>query len=105
MAKKAIIRCCASCEWIFRTPSVFNCEDGTVLENACPKCGFGHYPAVFVHGRRCYRLERTQEPYIQREIQKRHFQLQAEVRESNRDLDKGKRPTLRSYTGKGKKSA
>lgn len=61
MSQRAVLRVCASCEWVFRSPSA---NDG------CPECGFGHYGARYVYGDKAYQYERTQEPWIQKQILK-----------------------------------
>jgi hypothetical protein len=53
--RDAIVRCCASCEWIFRRTEPHGVE--------CPKCGFASYGARFVHGPKCYAFEQTQQRY------------------------------------------
>ena len=54
--KKVKLRVCASCEWVFR-----NAEN-------CPKCGFAYYSARHVYGNKCYRFEKTQEPWINKKV-------------------------------------
>ena len=51
---KPILRCCASCEWIF------------VNHTDCPKCGFGSYTAHYVYGKLAYKYAKTQEPYLEK---------------------------------------
>lgn len=58
MKKLAILRVCASCEWVFRLPA----PDG------CPKCQFGHYGARYVYGNRAYRYEKTQKPWYDKKM-------------------------------------
>ena len=66
--KDAILRACASCEWIFlRTES-----------ESCPKCGFAHYGARYLYGDKAYRFAKTQEPWLNRKINdyRCHFLLE-----------------------------
>lgn len=67
---KAKLRCCASCEWIFIA--------GTP-DTGCPKCGFGHYSARYVHGQRAYRYARTQKPWFDRKMSATAVKLQREI--------------------------
>ena len=52
----AKLRVCASCEWVFEN------------KLSCPKCGFGHYGARYVYGNKCYRLKKTQTPWIDKKV-------------------------------------
>lgn len=52
MTKKADLRICASCEFVFRESK---------YPNGCPYCGFAHYGANWAIGKKAYRLEKTQE--------------------------------------------
>lgn len=65
---KAMLRCCASCEWIYKghTP--------------CPKCGFASYGARHVHGNKAYKYAVTQQAWIERKIATYLAELQKEVR-------------------------
>lgn len=74
--RDAIVRCCASCEWIYRAPAV-----GTRTD--CPKCGFASYGARFVHGPKCYAFEQTQQPWIERKVAAFRSELQGEVIAAN----------------------
>jgi len=56
MTQYAKLRVCASCEWIFRDSPV------------CPKCGFSHYGARSVYGNKCYKYEKTQQPWLDRKF-------------------------------------
>jgi predicted nucleic acid-binding Zn-ribbon protein len=73
----AILRCCASCQWIFKLTE-------KTVQTGCPRCGFGHYSARYVFGHRAYRYEKTQKPWLQGEIRK----LKDVIRESNREITK-----------------
>lgn len=55
---RATLRCCASCEWIFKLT-------GTEM---CPKCGFAHYGAHYVYGSKCYSYAKTQKPWIDKKM-------------------------------------
>lgn len=57
---KALLRICASCEFIFRW------KQRTVVED-CPLCGFGSYSARWVLGTSCYRQEKTQQVWRERQ--------------------------------------
>lgn len=77
MSKRATLRCCASCMWVFkRTP-------GTD-ETGCPQCGFGHYGARFALGPSCYRARITQRPWFERQMAKRADELHRIVRDTAR---------------------
>lgn len=67
---RAVVRCCASCEWIFRRTE----EDAT-----CPKCRFGSYGARYVHGQACYTYELTQQPWADRKMKEFQMKLMAEI--------------------------
>lgn len=78
MAKKRIyvLRCCASCEWIFRMKSK--------KDFGCPKCGCSSYGAKFVHGKRVYAFKLTQQPWIKRKIEEYTLKLFREVDDNNK---------------------
>lgn len=75
---KARLRTCARCEWIFE-------QDGTL--SGCPRCGFAHYGARWVYGRRAYRYARTQEPWLNKKVAHYKEALWREIRESERRRD------------------
>ncbi len=54
-----ILRCCASCEWVFK--AVDNNPD-------CPKCGFGSYGARYVYGNAAYRFAKNQQPWLKKKL-------------------------------------
>ena len=58
MSRKAKLRVCASCEWIFNK------------FYSCPKCKFGSYSAHLVYGNKCYEYAKTQEPWKERILTK-----------------------------------
>ena len=64
----ALVRVCASCEWIFRRPAT-----------DCPRCGFASYGAHWAIGPQCYRLEATQERWIARALAMYRQKLEGEV--------------------------
>ena len=68
--KKATVRVCASCEWIFRDHA------------SCPQCGFAHYGARWVYGPAAYRYEKTQEPWKNKKIEKYIHRLDDEIRKA-----------------------
>jgi hypothetical protein len=74
--RNAIVRCCASCEWIYRAPAIATPTD-------CPKCGFASYGARHVHGRKCYTYEQTQQPWIDRKVATYRQELISEVIDAN----------------------
>jgi len=88
---KAIIRVCASCEWIFRLSS-------PDAQEPCPKCEFGHYSAVYVYGRRAYWLERTQAPWKAKKMFTAEQKLDKEIEANNKQFHKRQAAKgLRSY--------
>ena len=74
--QNAPLRVCVSCEWIFKSD--------TVIEwTSCPKCGFGHYGARFVYGKKAYRYAVTQEPWMQRKLDAKKVDLLNEIGKTN----------------------
>ncbi len=67
--QRAKLRCCASCEWIYKGP-----------RRSCPKCGFGSYGARFVYGDKAYKFKFTQEPWLQRKLKKYESELLNEIK-------------------------
>ena len=65
--QRANLRCCASCEWIYKGL------------RECPKCGFASYGARFVHGDRAYRYKKTQQPWMNRKLDKYTCKLLSEI--------------------------
>lgn len=65
--KHARLRVCASCEWLF--------DVGV----ECPKCGFGSYGARFVCGDAAYRYKHTQEPWFDKKMAERSWELEVEI--------------------------
>lgn len=82
MSKRAKLRVCASCEWIF------NIADASA-EGGCPKCEFGHYGAQHVYGNQAYRHRVTQQPWFDRKMGAYADKLHKEIRES-----KARKPAL-----------
>ncbi len=70
MSKLANLRVCASCEWIFRL-------DQHSVE--CPKCQFGSYGARRVYGDKCYRFEKTQQPWYDKIMTHYSIKLRMEI--------------------------
>jgi predicted RNA-binding Zn-ribbon protein involved in translation (DUF1610 family) len=71
--KKARVRVCSSCEWIF--DALARSEDAV----GCPKCGSAHYGARWAIGPECYRLAKTQERWVQRKLAAYESKLRTEV--------------------------
>jgi hypothetical protein len=69
MKRLAILRVCASCEWIFKLPA----------PEGCPKCQFGHYGARYVYGNRAYVYARTQKPWYEKKMANYAIQLLREI--------------------------
>lgn len=63
----AVLRTCASCEWIFRKGVT------------CPKCGFGSYGAHYVYGSKAYRYEKTQKPWYDRAMTAYSWKLRKQI--------------------------
>lgn len=73
MSKRALLRCCASCMWVFRrTPKTD--------QEGCPQCGFGHYGARYALGNACYRAEHTQQFWFARKLDAERARLQSIIR-------------------------
>lgn len=68
---KANLRCCASCEWIYK---------GQI---DCPKCGFGSYSAYYVYGKKCYKYAETQEPWLEQKVTAYEMKLLDEITKTN----------------------
>jgi hypothetical protein len=69
MSRKAQLRVCASCEWIFKG-----------FDRECPQCGFAHYGAHRVYGNKAYRYAESQEPWVERKLSEYVDQLRKEIR-------------------------
>jgi len=65
---RAKLRVCASCEWIFKG------------YKSCPKCGFAHYSALYVYGKKCYTYAKTQQPWLDKKIGTYIDTLQEEIK-------------------------
>lgn len=77
MSKKASLRVCASCEWIFiRTADTDNC--------GCPKCQFGDYGARAVYGDKAYSYAKTQKPWFDKKMAIYAEELNAQISKANR---------------------
>lgn len=75
---RALLRVCASCEWVFRGPK------------SCPKCGFASYGARWVYGPVCYDYERSQTPWKKKKMEAYEMRLLDEIRSENDVLFKAK---------------
>jgi predicted nucleic acid-binding Zn-ribbon protein len=76
MSKKARLRICASCEWIFTIDNQHPQMGG------CPKCGFAHYGARYVYGAKAYQYGKTQEPWREKKLTAFSLELDAEIRKT-----------------------
>jgi hypothetical protein len=73
MSQLANLRVCASCEFIFRR------EDTD--DDSCPECQFGHYGARRVYGDKAYGYERTQKPYLDKQLDKLRTEMRARMQQ------------------------
>lgn len=78
MSKYAMLRVCASCEWIFK-------RDKETDQNGCPKCLFGHYGARYVYGRKAYRYAQTQKPWLGKKMAEHGAKLLSEIAATNKN--------------------
>jgi len=69
MSKTAVLRVCASCEWVFKSTEH---ED-------CPECGFAHYGARYVYGDRAYVYARTQGPWLIKQVASLQYYAQTRM--------------------------
>ena len=69
--KVAKLRVCASCEWIFY-----------IQENdkGCTECGFGHYSAHYVYGKKAYEYAKTQKPWYDKKLADYSFLLNQKIK-------------------------
>jgi hypothetical protein len=74
MGRPAKLRVCASCEWIFKE---------SVNIKSCPKCGFAHYSAFYVFGKKCYRYAITQKPWMEKKLDTYRLDLLSEIDKTN----------------------
>ena len=77
MSKLAELRVCASCEWVFK-----NSES----PEGCPKCGFGSYGARYVYGKKAYKYEETQEPWLEQQMIRFRCKLLSEIPKRHRKI-------------------
>ena len=70
----AILRTCASCEWIFKAKG---------KDYDCPMCGFVSYGARFVYENDCYKFAKTQKPWFDKKMDKYAVKLLSTIRLSN----------------------
>ena len=68
----ANLRVCASCEWIFK-------RNENTEEDGCPKCHFGHYSARYVYGNKAYGYARTQQPWLEKKMERYREGLLREI--------------------------
>ena len=73
--RTAELRVCASCEWIFKNT--------TGEPKECPKCDWPTYGARYVYGDKCYKYAETQEPWLEKKMDKYERKLLREIRETN----------------------
>lgn len=73
--KHAILRVCASCEWLFKL-------EVETSATGCPKCGFAHYSARYVYGDKAYRYAVTQHPWHRKKMADYSYHLQSEIQQS-----------------------
>ncbi len=86
--KEAILRVCASCEWLYKGYT------------ECPKCGFASYSAHYVYGHRAYSLFKTQTPWKIKKLNQYENKLDEEIY-GKRDMptNNGKRTWNKNTTG------
>lgn len=77
---KAMLRTCASCEWIFWDNGV-----------ECPVCGFASYGARYVYGKKAYEHAKTQQPWIDRKVTKYQLELMGKVEKMMKEKNKSGR--------------
>ena len=77
MGRRAELRCCASCEWIYEGAG-----------KSCPKCKFGSYGAKYVYGNKAYRYKETQEPWFDKKMNSYACELYKEIRDTNNTISK-----------------
>lgn len=73
MSVLAVLRTCASCEWVFKMV-----DD----DPECPKCKFGSYGAKYVYGKQAYTYARTQKPWKEKKMFSYEMKLEGEINES-----------------------
>ncbi len=72
MSKKASLRCCGSCMWIYKG-----------ADRTCPQCQWASYGARYVFGDKAYRYAKTQRPWFEWQMAQRRQQLWQIIGESN----------------------
>lgn len=82
--KSAALRICASCEWVFERPRE---PDGAPGRIGCPQCGFASYGARWVLGHSCYRVKRTQERWLKRNLDAYESELRQQIGTANAERD------------------
>lgn len=72
--QRAKLRICASCEWVFHI--------STAKDGGCPKCGFAHYGARWVHGNKAYQYRYSQRPWVYQKMDRFLSELNEEIRKT-----------------------
>ncbi len=85
--KYAKLRCCASCEWVFKIEN--NNPD-------CPKCQFGSYGAHYVYGKKAYAYAVSQKPHIDKKVTAYKIKLMREAADYHEDIMRKQRIHNRS---------
>lgn len=78
---KALLRVCASCEWIYKVgknPGIFGHNWD------CPKCSFISYGARHVYGNKCYKYTKSQQPCIDGKVHNYRIKLLDEINEGKK---------------------
>jgi hypothetical protein len=66
--------------WKFTEEQMQSLAQGETPEGLdCPKCGFVSYGARYVHGRKAYEYQFTQEAWLERKVDHYRRQLWAEI--------------------------
>jgi hypothetical protein len=68
MSRKANLRCCCHCQWIY-----------TGLNKGCPKCEWPSYSARYVFGNKAYKFSVTQEPWLEDRMTDYRMKLLKEI--------------------------
>ena len=68
MPRKANLRCCCHCQWIY-----------SGIDKGCPKCEWPSYSARYVFGNKAYRFAVTQEPWLERKLMDYRMELLKEI--------------------------
>lgn len=68
-SQKANLRICARCAFIFRRSENLGSTD-------CPLCNFSSYSAHYADGKKCYKNEKTQEPWLRNKLREHLTELE-----------------------------